>query len=165
MQPHLKSNIKPWELWSMHRWGSLALEAFQDLQIIRHIFDVRLLVNSKVSCADHCFVLCKKRKISWSFGVLISKRSFECNVDLQQGVGDGRRGEESSQAPQPRSSNGYFMIFNGPRYTWGPIYGSRCLSVCKWCFVDLTDVSLVDEDINSILADDTDWAIPGNLEM
>ena len=31
--------------------------------------------------------------------------------------------------------------------------------------VDLTDVSLVDEDTNSILADDTNRAIPGNLEM
>ena len=29
----------------------------------------------------------------------------------------------------------------------------------------LTDVSLVDEDINSILADDTDRAIPGNLDQ
>ena len=28
-----------------------------------------------------------------------------------------------------------------------------------------TDVSLVDEDTNSILADDTNRAIPGNLEM
>ena len=33
------------------------------------------------------------------------------------------------------------------------------------CFVDLTDVSLVDDDTNSILADDTNKAIPGNLEM
>ena len=31
--------------------------------------------------------------------------------------------------------------------------------------VDLTDVTLVDEDTNSILADDTNRAIPGNLEM
>ena len=30
-----------------------------------------------------------------------------------------------------------------------------CPSVSKWCFADLTDVSLVDEDINLILADDT----------
>ena len=28
-------------------------------------------------------------------------------------------------------------------------------SVSQWCFVDLTDVSLVDEDTNSILADET----------
>ena len=32
-------------------------------------------------------------------------------------------------------------------------------------FADLTDVTLVDEDTNSILADDTNRAIPGNLEM
>ena len=31
--------------------------------------------------------------------------------------------------------------------------------------VDLTDVSLVDEVTNSILVDDTNRAIPGNLEM
>ena len=31
--------------------------------------------------------------------------------------------------------------------------------------VDLTDVSLVDEDANLILADDTNRAIPGNLEI
>ena len=31
--------------------------------------------------------------------------------------------------------------------------------------VDLTDVTLVDEDTNSILADDKNRAIPGNLEM
>ena len=32
-------------------------------------------------------------------------------------------------------------------------------------FADLTDVTLVDEDINSILADDVNRAIPGNLAM
>ena len=56
--------------------------------------------------------------------------------------------------------------FPGPRYTWGPIYGSACPSVTKsQSLVDLTDVSPVDEDANSILADDTNRAIPGNLEM
>ena len=39
---------------------------------------------------------------------------------------------------------------------------SVCLSLT---FVDLTDVSLVYEDTNPILADDTNRAIPGNLEM
>ena len=47
-------------------------------------------------------------------------------------------------------------IFIGPRYTWGPIYGSACPSVTKsQSLVDLTDVSPVDEDANSILADDS----------
>ena len=54
-------------------------------------------------------------------------------------------------------------FFIGPRYTWCPIYGSKSLSVREWCLVDLTDVTLVDEDTNSILADDTN-TIPGNLE-
>ena len=43
--------------------------------------------------------------------------------------------------------------------------GSDLWSRCHWCLVDLTDVCLVDEDTNSILADDTIRAIPGNLEM
>ena len=58
------------------------------------------------------------------------------------------------------------VIIIGPRYTWGPIYGSKCLSVSNWVtLVDLTDVSLVDEDTNSIQADDTNRAIPDNLEI
>ena len=75
----------------------------------------------------------------------------------------------------PISTVGYFpklvthicqCLFIGPRYTWGPIYGSACPSVTKsQSLVDLTDVSPVDEDANSILADDTNRAIPGNLEM
>ena len=56
-------------------------------------------------------------------------------------------------------------VFIGPRYIWGPIYVSRSLSVTNRGFADLTDVSLVDEDIISILADDTNWAIQGTLEM
>ena len=47
---------------------------------------------------------------------------------------------------------------------WVPV--SVCLSVCQsQTLVDLTDVSLVDEDANLILADDTNRAIPGNLKM
>ena len=54
----------------------------------------------------------------------------------------------------------------GPRYTWGPIYGSKCLSVRQsLTLVDLTDVFLVDEDTNPILADDANRAIPGKREM
>ena len=37
--------------------------------------------------------------------------------------------------------------------------------VSDWLFVDLIDVSLVDEDANPILADHTNRAIPGNFEM
>ena len=44
-----------------------------------------------------------------------------------------------------------FLSHTGIPGPWGPIYGSRCLSVHHWCFVDLIDVSLVDEDSNSIL--------------
>ena len=43
------------------------------------------------------------------------------------------------------------IIFIGPRCTWGPIYGSRPLSVSKRGFADLTDVTMADKDTNSIL--------------
>ena len=45
----------------------------------------------------------------------------------------------------------YRVVFIGPRCTWGPIYGSRSLSLSKRRFADLTDVTLADKDINSIL--------------
>ena len=54
------------------------------------------------------------------------------------------------------------LIFIGPRYTWGPIYGSR-VSVTERGFADLTDVTLADEDTNSILIDNANRAIQGNV--
>ena len=53
-------------------------------------------------------------------------------------------------------------IFIGPRYTWGPIYGSRCLSLTPRLFAELTDVTLADEDTNSIPTDNANRAIQGN---
>ena len=38
-----------------------------------------------------------------------------------------------------------FLIFIGPRYTWGPIYGSESLKLSIPCW-DLNDVTLADED-------------------
>ena len=38
-----------------------------------------------------------------------------------------------------------FPVFIGPRYTWGPIYGSECLELTDRC-ADLSDVTLADED-------------------
>ena len=55
-------------------------------------------------------------------------------------------------------------IFIGPRYTWGPIYGSR-VSLTHWPCADLTDVTLADEDTNSILTDNANMAIKGNVAM
>ena len=34
-----------------------------------------------------------------------------------------------------------------------------------YLFADLTDVTLADEDTNSILTDDANWAIQGNVAM
>ena len=60
---------------------------------------------------------------------------------------------------------GQNAFFTGPRCLWGPVYGSRCLYVTPslppyktfgWNFADVT---LEDDDINSILADDANRAI------
>ena len=37
---------------------------------------------------------------------------------------------------------------------------SWCLSLSETPFADLTDVTLADEDTNSILTDDSNWTIP-----
>ena len=56
-------------------------------------------------------------------------------------------------------------IFIGPRYTWGPIYGSECLKLTEGGCADLTDVTLADEDTNSILTDNANRAIQDNVAM
>ena len=56
-------------------------------------------------------------------------------------------------------------IFIGPRCPWGPIFGSGCPSVRPTPFADLTDVTLADKDINSILTDNANRAIQGNVAM
>ena len=61
------------------------------------------------------------------------------------------------------------MIFIGPRCPWGPIYGSGPMSVrpslTERLCSDLTDVTLADEDSNSIPTDDVNRAISGNVTM
>ena len=56
-------------------------------------------------------------------------------------------------------------FFIGPRYTWGPIYGSECLKLTEGGCADLTDVTLADEDTNSILTDNANRVIQGNVAM
>ena len=56
-------------------------------------------------------------------------------------------------------------IFIGPRCPWGPIYGSWCLKLSTRLCWDSTDVTLADEDSNSIPTDDVNRAIPGNVAM
>ena len=56
------------------------------------------------------------------------------------------------------------MLFIGPRCPWGPIYGSGPMSVQDY-FADLTDVTLADEDSNSIPTDDVNRAFLGNVAM
>ena len=58
-----------------------------------------------------------------------------------------------------------FVIFIGPRYPWGPIYGSGPMSVTHRLFADITDVTLADEDSNLIPTDDVHSAIIGNVAM
>ena len=54
------------------------------------------------------------------------------------------------------------QFFIGPRCSWGPIYGSGCLSLTRTPFWNLTDVTLADEDNNSILTDNANRTIQGN---
>ena len=59
-------------------------------------------------------------------------------------------------------------LFIGPRCPWGPIYGSWPMSVrpsLQDYFADLTEVTLADEDSNSIPTDDVNKAILGNVAM
>ena len=48
--------------------------------------------------------------------------------------------------------------------TWSPIYGSQCLKLTL-PFAHLTDVTLADEDSNSIPTDDVNRAILSNVAM
>ena len=45
--------------------------------------------------------------------------------------------------------------------TWGPIYGCWCNSLTRRPFADLNDVTLADEDTNSIITDDANRTIQG----
>jgi len=59
-------------------------------------------------------------------------------------------------------------FFIGPRCPWGPIYGSGSLKLThslSYLCADLTDVTLADEDTNSILTDNANKAIQGNVAM
>ena len=58
------------------------------------------------------------------------------------------------------------VIFIGPRCLWGLIYGFASLSLTHLC-ADLTDVTLADEDTNSIPSDsdNVNRAIQGNVAM
>ena len=49
-------------------------------------------------------------------------------------------------------------FFTGPRFLWGPVYGSWSLYGTLWNFADVT---LADDDTNSMLADDANRAICG----
>jgi len=58
---------------------------------------------------------------------------------------------------------GKILIFIGPRCPWGPIYGSGCLKLSELPLWNLTDMTLADEDTNSILTDNSNRAIQGNV--
>ena len=56
-------------------------------------------------------------------------------------------------------------FFIGPRCPWGPIYGSWPMSVTRRLCAGLTDVTLADEDSNSIPTDDVNMVFLGNVAM
>ena len=49
--------------------------------------------------------------------------------------------------------------------TWGPIYGSCSLLLRETPCWDFTDVTLPDEDTNSLLTENANRAIQGNVAM
>ena len=81
------------------------------------------------------------------------------------------RPSEKSQTSQPGERNrldqklkNFVLIqgvFIGPRCPWSDLCVR--MSVSPRGFVDLTDVTLADEDTNSILTDNAIRAIPGNV--
>ena len=57
-------------------------------------------------------------------------------------------------------------IFIGPRYPWSDLWVQASLTnKLRDLFADLTDVTLADEDTNSILTDNANRAIQGNVAM
>ena len=60
-----------------------------------------------------------------------------------------------------KSTNPTSNLFTGPRCLWGPVYGSRSLYLRTRALWNFTDVTLADDDTNSILADDANKAIWG----
>ena len=54
-------------------------------------------------------------------------------------------------------------IFIGPRCPWSDLW--VLVSLTERCCVDLTDVTLADEDTKSILTDNANRAIQGNVAM
>ena len=59
------------------------------------------------------------------------------------------------------SALSFLYVFTGPRCLWGPVYGSRCLYLCTRTLWNFADVTLADDDTNSILAGDANRAIWG----
>ena len=53
------------------------------------------------------------------------------------------------------------LIFIGPRYPWSDLWVRFSLS--ERGFADLTDVTLADQDTNSILTDNVNTTIQGNV--
>ena len=77
------------------------------------------------------------------------------------GVGKdfGKNGENLRLSSFFLRSCVFVVVFTGPRCLWGPVYGSWCLSLPTTHFWKFADVTLADDDTNSILADDV------NLEL
>ena len=71
---------------------------------------------------------------------------------------------ESSRNTENILLYNFVFIFIGPRSP-GPIYVSGCHKLTKTPFRNLTDVTLADEDTGSILTDNTNRAIQGNVAM
>ena len=67
----------------------------------------------------------------------------------------------SNQGKREKMNQTY--IFIGPRYPWSDLW--VLISETGTHFADLTDVTLADEDTNSILTDNSNREIQGNVAM
>ena len=70
--------------------------------------------------------------------------------------------QSSASECQDKGEKGMELFLSDPGVP-GPIYGSSCLSLSHKPFADLTDVTLADEDTKSILTDNVNGAIQGNV--
>ena len=94
--------------------------------------------------------------ISWTFHTACFGRAVSFNGG-NPNIGWQSQGSKFYPAPRIVSIlPSHFMC------TWGSICGSWCHTIP---IADLTDVTLADEDTNSILTDVANRTIPGNMAM
>ena len=90
------------------------------------------------------------------FGNILQYLVIFGNIIKENLVGHILAGRKLSLVPK-------ILIFIGPRYPWSDLWVQ--VSLTHTPFADLTDVTLADEDTNSILIDNANRSIQGNVAM